>query len=354
MSKRVMVAMSGGVDSSVAAYLLKQQGYEVLGVTMCLGIPAPDEGEAKCCGVEAINDAKKVCAKIGIAHYVLDFAKELKSKVIDDFISEYQLGRTPNPCARCNEHLKFAKLYDYAITMGCDYLATGHYVKINEIDGESVLCRPKDRRKDQTYFLYCIPKKTLSHLLFPMFNYDKEEIRKIASEAELPVANKAESQDICFVTGKSYKQFLSEQGVVPVAGEIVDLDGNVLGRHNGIINFTRGQRGGLGIAVGRPLYVVDVDASTNRVVVGDKEDLFSNVIFTSPVNRLVERFPEKVFAKIRYAHKEAACSCVFKEDGTAEVLFEEMQSAVTPGQSIVFYDEDIVLGGAIIEKAFKK
>ena len=220
--------------------------------------------------------------------------------------------------------------------------------KVDVVDGQHVLCRPKDRNKDQTYFLYCIPKEILPNLLFPLFDLDKPEIREIAKKVDLSVASKAESQDICFVTGKDYKEFIAEQGIEQEQGEIVDLDGNVLGMHNGIINFTRGQRGGLGIAVGHPLYVVDIDVDKNRVIVGDKDDLLSDTLLTGKVNKLVDNFPEKIQAKIRYGHQESACSCDFRSDGTAKVVFEQKQSAITPGQSIVFYSNDIVLGGATI------
>ena len=337
--KRVLAAMSGGVDSSVAALLLKQQGYDVHGITMDLGIES-----------SAVEDAEKVCDYIGISHEVIDLSSELKEYVIKDFIAEYSSGRTPNPCARCNENLKFARLWERAQELGCDRLATGHYVRLALYKGNMVMCRPKDRRKDQTYFLHGINKDVLKYIIFPIADYTKDALRKIAADAGLPVAGKAESQDICFVKD-DYKQFLKDNGLAQKTGKIVDLDGKVLGVHNGIINFTRGQRGGLGIALGKPAYVVNIDAENDCIVVGGREDLLSDTLYAGKRNNFVEEFPEKLTAKIRYGHQDAACKVEFMDGDTVRVMFEEKQSAVTPGQSVVFYDGDVLLGGARIESA---
>lgn len=347
---KILVAMSGGVDSSVAAYLLKNEGHAVVGITMCLGITdTTKDPKVKCCGAEAINDAKKVCQNLDIPHYVLDFSTDLENQVIKNFVDEYINGRTPNPCVKCNEYLKFGKLLEYAKNMGFDYLATGHFARISEIDNGLVLCRPKDRNKDQTYFLYSIKKSDLSNIIFPLSDFTKDEVRQIANEAGLAVASKPQSQDVCFVPDNDYKRFVSQRIEKIESGDIVNLSGDILGKHNGIINYTRGQRGGLGVAVGRPQYVVDIDVRNNKIVVGEKEDLLANELIANNVNKLVDNIPENVFAQIRYGHKQAACSLKFIEDNKVSVKFNIPQEAVTKGQSVVFYKNDMVLGGGTIE-----
>jgi tRNA-uridine 2-sulfurtransferase len=348
MSKKVMVAMSGGVDSSVAAMLLTDEGYNVSGVTMCLGIAA-EEGSARCCGATAIDDAKRVCDRLKIPHYVFDYAGELEDKVIAKFISEYKKGRTPNPCVECNRYLKFGSLLEKAKVLGFDFLATGHYAAIERNKEGYCLKRAKDRKKDQTYFLYPMPYEGLENVLFPLAPLTKDEVRAIAKKASLPVAEKQESQDICFVTQKNYQEFLLERVQKLNPGPIVDMQGTILGRHRGIIFHTIGQRGGLGISHPTPLYVVSIDPDENRIVVGAKKDLMAKGLVAGEMNMLVKYWPGQVYAKIRYRKKEALCD-VTAANGRLRVIFTEEQEAITPGQSVVFYENDRVLGGGTIEE----
>jgi len=348
MGKKVMVAMSGGVDSSVAAMLLTDEGYNVSGVTMCLGI-AEEEDSARCCGATAIDDAKKVCDRLNIPHYVFDYAGELEDKVIAKFISEYKKGRTPNPCVECNRYLKFGSLLEKAKVLGFDFLATGHYAAIERNEEGYFLSRAKDRMKDQTYFLYPMPYEGLRNVLFPLAPLTKDEVREIAKKASLPVAEKQESQDICFVTQKNYQEFLLERVQKLNPGPIVDMQGKILGRHRGIIFHTIGQRGGLGISHATPLYVVSIDPDENRIVVGEKKDLMAKGLVAGDINMLVQSWPGQVYAKIRYRKKEALCD-VTAANGRLRVIFAEEQEAITPGQSVVFYENDRVLGGGTIEE----
>jgi tRNA-specific 2-thiouridylase len=348
MRQKVLVAMSGGVDSSVAGLLLKNKGCEVAGVTMCLGISG-GEDQAKCCGPTAVDDARRVCDRIMIPHYVLDYAEELEKKVIAKFVSEYVKGRTPNPCIDCNRYLKFGSLLDKAKAMGFDFLATGHYAAVGRSGEEFYLKRPQDRKKDQTYFLYPIPYEGLKSILFPLATFTKEEVRDMAKKASLPVAEKQESQDICFVTQKNYQAFLSERVQVLKPGPIVDTKGNILGTHRGIAFYTIGQRGGLRISHKNPLYVISIDAPGNRIIVGEKEHLKATGLIAGNMNRLTEFWPAEVYAKIRYRKKEALCEVTFEND-RVKVTFAEKQEAITPGQSVVFYADDHVLGGGEIEE----
>jgi tRNA-specific 2-thiouridylase len=348
VSKKVLVAMSGGVDSSVAAMLLKNEGYDVSGVTMCFGIR--DEGDrVRCCGPAAVDDAKRVCNRLKISHYVFDYADQLEEMVIAKFIGEYVKGRTPNPCVDCNRYLKFGTLLEKAKVLGFDFLATGHYAAIERNGAGFCLKRPKDRRKDQTYFLYPIPYDDLGTILFPLASLTKDEVRDMAKKSSLPVAEKQESQDICFVTQKNYQTFLSERlkGLSP--GLIVDIQGNILGEHRGIIYYTIGQRGGLGISHKTPLYVVSINSDKNEIVVGEKKDLKAKGLIAGDLNMLAESWPRQVYAKIRYRKKEAACE-IIPEDKRIRVEFAEEQEAITPGQSVVFYENDRVLGGGVIEE----
>ncbi|MHB8908156.1 MAG: tRNA 2-thiouridine(34) synthase MnmA [Syntrophales bacterium] len=351
MLKKVAVAMSGGVDSAVAALLLKDGGHEVVGVTMCLGVAPAEGGRAKCCGPKEIEDAARVCRALGIRHYVIDFAADLEEKVIRPFVEEYCRGRTPNPCVACNRSIKFGSLLAKAIAWGFDGLATGHYAGIEEGEGAYRLKIPKDRRKDQTYFLSAVPREVLARVLFPLAELAKDEVRGIAERAGLPVYDKPESQDICFIPAEGHETFLKSRGVPVEPGEIVDQAGRVLGRHRGIACYTIGQRGGLGISSPAPLYVLAIDAAINRLIVGPKRDLRSEGLIADQVNRLVDAFPGEAWAKIRYAHKAARCSISFDGESLT-VRFAEPQEAVSPGQSVVLYDEGTVLGGGIIKEVF--
>lgn len=343
--------MSGGVDSSVAALLLKDIGYDVTGVTMCLGIR--EEGDrTRCCGIDAIDDAKHVCNQLQIPHFVFDFAKEMEEFVINKFTAEYQRGRTPNPCIDCNRYLKFGALLGKARGIGFDYLATGHYARIEKRGESWHLLRPKDKIKDQTYFLYPIKAGDLSSILFPLDGFTKEEVRSLAKKAGLHVAHKAESQDICFVTQGNYRKFFLEKNLSSIEGNIIDTMGNILGRHCGIIFYTVGQRSGLGISAKTPLYVVDIDAEKNQVIVGKKTDLQAAGLIAGDINLLTGELPIEVEAKIRYRKKPARCK-IFREGKNLKVIFKETQESIMRGQAVVLYAGDEVLGGGVIEKVIR-
>lgn len=349
MKRKVLVAMSGGVDSSVAALLLKEAGYEIAGVTMCLGVRSAEGEHPRCCGPDAVMDAKWVCDQLGIRHYVLDYADELEKWVIGPFIDEYTRGRTPNPCVVCNRYLKFGSLMARAVAFGFDALATGHYATVEEREGRYRLTRPRDKRKDQTYFLYHIEADVLPRVLFPLGTYTKEEVRAIAARSGLPVAAKAESQDVCFVTQRTYHEFLRSRMDEVKTGRIVNQEARCLGTHQGIAFYTVGQRGGLGISHPVPLYVLRIDVEKNEIVVGEKKDLLGRILIAGDLNLFRSDWPEEVQAKIRYRKKESPCRVSFV-DGRARVVFAEDQEAMTPGQSVVFYEGDEVLGGGVIEE----
>ncbi|UCD55750.1 MAG: tRNA 2-thiouridine(34) synthase MnmA [Candidatus Omnitrophota bacterium] len=350
MRKKILVAMSGGVDSSVASLLLKRNNFDVTGVTMCFGNEdeATDVRKPRCCGSRAIEDARRVCHKLDIPHYVMDFSKDLRKHVINKFVSEYSKGRTPNPCIECNRYLKFAILLGKAQAMGFDFLATGHYARIEAKEQNFLLKRAKDKAKDQAYFLYPIKKHSLKCIMFPLGDLTKKEVRKIANDAGLPVARKPESQDICFIREKNYHMFLLERIKGTAPGRIVDTKGNFLGKHRGVIFYTIGQRKGLGISSKRPLYVVSTDAKNNKIIVGEEKDLKAKGFMASDVNILVEKLPRTAFAKIRYADKEAKCNISIKGK-KLKIMFKKRESAITPGQSVVLYGGDTILGGGIIE-----
>jgi tRNA-specific 2-thiouridylase len=348
MRGKVLAAMSGGVDSSVAALLLAEAGFAVTGVTMCLGVQEESD-RMRCCGREAIGDARTVCDSLRIPHYVIDFAEDLRTKIIEKFIWEYGRGRTPNPCIDCNRYLKFGRLLDIARATGFDYLATGHYARIERNGEESRLMRAKDRSKDQTYFLYPIAKENLPQIVFPLAGYTKEEVRAVARRARLPVVNKAESQDICFVAGNSYHRFIHEMGGGSKPGPIVDMNGREVGRHSGIAFFTVGQRRGLAIAGKEPLYVVTINAKKNQIVVGTREDLKASILFASDFNFLVEALPDRAEAKIRYGTESSECT-LSKVGDRIRVAFLEPQESITPGQAVVLYRGEEVLGGGVIDE----
>lgn len=349
--KKVLAAMSGGVDSSAAALLLKEAGYNVTGMTMRLSI-REDGANARRCGLDAIDNAGRVCEDLQIPHFVFDCAREMEERVIGKFIAEYLRGRTPNPCIECNRYLKFGTLLNKARGMGFDYLATGHYARIAKHGDNWHLLRPKDKIKDQTYFLYPIAVTDLSSILFPLGQLDKEEVRALTEKAGLHVAHKAESQDICFVTQGSYGQFFQERNVPFVPGDIVDRAGRVLGRHKGIFYYTIGQRGGLRISAKTPLYVIEIDVAENRVVVGEKRDLYATGLIAADINLLTNDLSDEIEAKIRYRKKPARCEVV-KEGNKLRIIFQEPQESITPGQAVVLYTGDRVLGGGTIEEVIK-
>ena len=350
-----MIGMSGGVDSSVAAFLLKEQGYDVIGVTMQIWQEEEEivqEENGGCCGLSAVDDARRVAQMLEIPHYVMNFRQDFKEKVIDYFCDEYLNARTPNPCIACNRYVKWESLLKRCLDIGADYIATGHYAQVIKLDnGRYSLKRSKTLAKDQTYALYNLTQNQLSKTLMPVGQYTKDEIRRIAEEIGLPVAKKPDSQDICFVED-DYGKFIEENtGVEIPKGNFVDTRGNVLGQHKGIIYYTVGQRRGLGLSLKQPGYVVKVDKDTNEVIIGTKEDLFSDVLYGNQVNFM--SIPKldgkmKVNAKIRYNSPEVPCEITMVEDDKIKVEFEQPQRAVTPGQAVVFYQDDIVIGGAVI------
>lgn len=345
----VVVGMSGGVDSSVAAYLLKEQGYHVIGVTMQIW----QEEENGCCGLSAIEDARRVAYDLEIPHYVMNFRNEFKENVVAYFIDEYLHGRTPNPCIACNRYVKWESLLMRSREIGADYIATGHYARIDRLpNGRYSLKCSKTLAKDQTYALYNLTQEQLKHTLMPVGEYTKEEIRGIAERINLQVANKPDSQDICFVPDGDYAGFIEETLDTELpTGNFVTIDGKVLGPHKGITHYTVGQRKGLGLALGYPAFVIEIRPDTNEVVIGTNEDSMSNYVRANQLNFMSIEDLEgemRVWAKIRYNHKGAWCT--IRKTGDDEILctFEEKQRAITPGQAVVFYDGDYVLGGGTI------
>lgn len=357
-NQKVFVAMSGGVDSSVVAALMKEQGCDVVGVTMCFSITHPHSRKPSCCGVDGINDAKRVAQTLGIPHYVLDFAKDINDYIIDDFVSEYLNGRTPNPCVRCNQHLKFGTLYNKVKQLGGGVLVTGHYAKIHYNDHKKIyeMKKAEDHKKDQSYFLYSIKKETLASVAFPLGDLTKEEVRQLAHKYQLNVADKPESQDICFVPDTGYKKFIEDR-VGPqmfTPGNFIDHEGNVVGHHKGLAYYTIGQRDKLGIALGVPVYVYKIDKVANAVYVGPPSCLYAKGFIATQFNALsmdISKESLEVNVRIRY-HSPEVKALVTQVDATQiRVDFMEPQQSITPGQSAVFYEEDTVLGGAVIEWA---
>lgn len=355
--KKVVVGMSGGVDSSVTALLLKKQGYDVTGVT--LNIWQRDDKsntcDKSCCGIEAVNDARRVCDKLDIPYYVFDFRDIFKEKVIDYFAFEYMNGRTPNPCNACNRFVKFEALLNKAISLGIDYIATGHYARVdyNKDTGRYFLRKSVTLDKDQTYALYNLTQEQLSRLVMPLGEFTKPEVRKMAEEAGLVNAKKSESQDICFIEDNNHYKFIQEKyNYIPAKGNFVWKDGKILGKHDGIIKYTIGQRKGLGIGFGKPVYVTKLDTNKNEVVLGDMEDLFSKELVCNKVNFMpFEKLesPLVVEAKIRYSSKPSKATIYPLKNGEIKIVFDEPQKSITPGQAVVFYDSDILIGGGTIK-----
>ena len=353
--KKVVVGMSGGVDSSVAAYLLKEQGYDVIGVTMQIWQDEDRchvEENGGCCGVSAVRDASAVAQTLGIPYYVLNFKDVFRSKVMDYFALSYYQGRTPNPCIACNRYVKWQSMLQKALSLGADFIATGHYAQVVQLPDGRYTLRKADHGKDQTYALYNLTQDQLSRTLMPVGAYSKDEIREMAEKLGFRVAHKPDSQEICFVPDQDYAGFIERTtGEPSKEGNFVTADGAVLGRHKGIIHYTIGQRKGLGLAMGRRVVVTEIRPETNEVVIGEQEDVFTTTLYANRLNYMSEPdFPEgkEVLAKIRYNHKGSPCVIHREGADLIRVDFREPVRAVTPGQAVVFYDGDYVLGGGTI------
>ena len=347
--------MSGGVDSSVAAYVMREKGFECMGCTMRLyeNDMIGEDLFGTCCSLKDTQDARAVCEKIGIPYNIYHYEAEFREKVIEPFVCSYERGETPNPCIRCNRFLKFDLLYSKARELGYDNIVTGHYARIEECDGHMYLKKAVDLNKDQSYVLYDLTEEQLRHTFFPLGDMTKSQTRQIAEENGFVNMHKKESQDICFVPDGDYAGMIKRyRGREYPEGDFVDLKGNVLGRHEGIINYTIGQRRGLGIPADRRLYVYRIDVQNNRVILADDEDLFSTEVKVRDFHWITGELPTepvRCSAKIRYRHREKPAVVTCTGDGRAQIVFDEPQRAITPGQSAVLYDGDIVLGGGIID-----
>lgn len=354
--QKVVIGMSGGVDSSVAAFLLKKQGYDVVGVTMQIWQDEASyvqEENGGCCGLSAVDDARRVANQIEIPYYVMNFKDSFKENVIDYFIQDYLDGKTPNPCIACNRYVKWESLLKRSLDIGADYIATGHYARIVQLEnGRWALKKSATAAKDQTYALYNLTQHQLSHTLMPVGEYTKDEIRQIAKEINLRIANKPDSQEICFIPDNNYAGFIEEStGKAPIPGNFVDMQGNVIGKHKGIIHYTIGQRKGLNLALGKPAFVVEIRPETNEVVIGDNADVFYDTLYANKLNFMSIEDLEgqmKVVGKIRYSHQGSPCTIEKVDKDIVKVVFDEPVRAITPGQAVVFYDGDIVVGGGTI------
>ena len=353
--QRVVCGMSGGVDSSATAALLQEQGYEVIGITLKLWPQdCVNRAEDKCCGPQAVTDARSVCDKLDIPYYLIDEAAEFQKHVIQYFADEYKAGRTPNPCVMCNQNLKFGRLIDRAAQLGADFVATGHFARIEKsADGtRHLLKRGRDNRKDQSYFLFSLRQDQLARTIFPLGDKTKSDTREVARHCQLKTADKEESMEICFVPDNNYGGFLEQAGLAQRhRGEIVDQRGQLLGHHDGIEFYTIGQRKGLGITTAKPVYVLELDADNNRVVVGDdsaldRDEFIADRCNWHPFDRLTG--PIEVTAKIRYNHPGTPATLTPLENGRTKVKLHVPQRAITPGQAAVFYQDDLVVGGGWI------
>ena len=345
--------MSGGVDSSTTAALLVERGYEVIGVMMRLWAEKGEGGSTnRCCSIEAIEDARRVCYALDIPFYLINYEREFKREVVDLFIAEYARGRTPNPCLACNRHIKFDLLLRRALAMGAQYLATGHYARVQQADGRYQLLKGLDTEKDQSYVLYMLGQEELRHLLLPLGNYTKEQVRAMARQRGLSVADRAESQDLCFLLDNDYRRFLqvhAPEAIQP--GPIIDTAGRVIGQHKGLPFYTIGQREGLGIAAPEALYVMQIDVARNALMVGTKAELGQRELIATEVNYVSGQIPQEpleITAKIRYQAVGAEAILTPLENGRVQVIFAQPQRDITPGQGVVFYQGDTVLGGGTI------